>query len=59
MIFHLSRWYLGDQICNGEMSGACDMQWERSETQIELWWGNLKGGDILEGLGVGGRVISR
>jgi hypothetical protein len=35
------------------------MQWERSETQIELWWGNLKEGDILEGLGVGGRVISR
>lgn len=41
------------------MPGECGMQWERSETQIELWWGNLKGGDILEDLGVCERVISR
>jgi len=35
------------------------MHWERSETQIELWWGNLKEGDFLEDLSVGGRLISR
>jgi hypothetical protein len=28
--------------------------WERSETQIELWWGNLKKKDFLEDLGLGG-----
>lgn len=41
------------------MAGACGMHWERSETQIELQWGNMKEGDFLEDLGVGGRVISR
>jgi hypothetical protein len=30
---------------------------ERGEMCIGFWWGNLKQVDILENLGVGGRVI--
>jgi hypothetical protein len=31
--------------------------WWRSEMRIEVWWGNLNEGDLLEDLGIRDRIL--
>jgi len=39
------------------MRWARHVAWVRGEVHTGFWWGNLRGKDHLEGLGVDGRII--
>ena len=38
------------------MGEACGMHWKRREMRKAVWWGKAKEGDLLEDLGVDGRI---
>jgi len=38
------------------MGEACDLHWKRREMRKAVWWGNATEGDLLEDLGVNGRI---
>jgi hypothetical protein len=42
--------FLGDQINNNEMGGACSMYIERGGVHTGFWWGNLREIENLEDL---------
>jgi hypothetical protein len=48
---------IGDKIEEGVLGEACVTFRGRREMHSRFWWGNLKGRDYLEVLGVGDRII--
>jgi hypothetical protein len=50
------KFYLGDEIMEGEIGSACSTH-AGEEICIVFWWGNMKGRNYLEGLGVDEGII--
>jgi len=53
----LIRWYQNDQIKNNEKGRGYLARTGKRRGAYILWWRDLRGGDHLQGLGVGWRII--
>jgi hypothetical protein len=53
----LIKWYQDDETKNNERGGSIWHLLGRGEVHTLLWWGDLRDGDHLQGIGVGCRII--
>jgi hypothetical protein len=55
--YYIILYYLGDQIKNNEIWGACSIYGGKGEVHTGKWWENLRERDHLQELGINGKII--